>query len=368
MKHPNSSRHLNGPLIAITLFALTTLIQTAIADVPMMVDDSLVSFSPAIRLNSESECQGTRIAKQLVATSPLCAQAIYKRSENTTVEILDTGGKKVGKIVPFKGSLPLNSLDQEMLLDVSDAVSTEFDTYPALRNSDAPADTAYAYFKDNSGAIVQESVVATELSASLEQRHFDVASATALPSGTMVMDDQHNLICLMSVKNQCLSVPLGQTVRTRELNQYGESSDEIAAQYLPQILLGSAVAVLVAGAVGTFYLVSFVRARHLSIPAGVFWQNICNYGYCSGWSPLSTVQCILGTACCPFTYGYSAACCWTASLTAAWNWVEAEARQTGIYAGISDQQPFIQDDQQIPTLPGYSPYPASDLEGVVVKQ
>ena len=327
MELSNLCSCLKDSIIATTLFALLTLAGVVNASVPMIVDDSLVSFSPAIMLETGSECFGARIAKPLVATSPLCGQAIHKESENTAIKILDTEGKTIGNVIPAKGSLTLNPLDQNMLLDISAALGNEFDTYPVLRDSNTPPDTAYAFFKGKNGSIVQEPVVLTQLSSSKGQRHFDIASTTTLPPGALVMDDHNNLVCLMSVKNQCLSVPLGQTFISRELNQYdGESSADTAALYMPQIIIASAVAVVATGAIGTFYLVTFVRSRQLGIPAGLFWKNICNLGYCSGWSGLSSIQCALGFGCVPFTYGYSAACCWTAPLTAAWNWIDMTAR------------------------------------------
>ena len=184
-------------------------------------------------------------------------------------------------------------------------------------------------------------MVVTEVKATKEQRHFDVVSATPLPSGAMVLDDDNNLVCVISLKNQCLSVPLQQAVLTRELMQY-DSNDEVVAAYMPEIITGTAIIVVVAGASGTFYLMTFLRARYLGIPAAVFWKAMCSYGYCAGWSVLSSIQCALGIGCCPCTYGYSAACCWTAPLTAAWNWIDLQARRPiGTYVTLPDQEAFL---------------------------
>ena len=147
MQRLNLPIRLNNILCrAVALFTLI-LIETAGAGVPVTVDESSVSFFPPIHLKSGSECQGTRIAKQLVVTSPLCTQAIQNQAANSTTRILDSEGKAVGSIMPVEGIQSLTPEDQEMLLDVSDASSNEFDTYPALRNSDTPPAAAYAYLK-----------------------------------------------------------------------------------------------------------------------------------------------------------------------------------------------------------------------------
>ncbi|MGI9277599.1 MAG: hypothetical protein ACR2PT_22465 [Endozoicomonas sp.] len=338
--------------VLFTLFFLikaVLLIETASAEIPLTVEESLVSFSPAIRLKSGSECLGARIAERVIVTSPLCAQAILSQAGNTTAQVVDTEGSPVGNIIPVNGSQAITPLDKEMLLDLSNAIGNEFEYYPHLRSSDTPPDTAYAYFKGVNGSIVQEPVVVTELKVTKEQRYFDVDSTSKalLPSSAMVLDDQNNLVCQMSNKRQCLSVPLQQTVRTRELSQYDEGGDFVSQYFLPIVLPVTVIAVVGTGVISSFYVVTYIRANRLRIPAAIFFKGMCSCAYCQGWSALSTYQCCLGVICFPFTCGYSAACFYAAPLTAAWNYLDGVARQLT----LPEQQVFLPESEQLPSLP-----------------
>jgi hypothetical protein len=310
-------------ILAATAFLLPPY---ANAEIPMTVDDSLVSFSPPVYLTPDIECQGVRIARELVATSPSCAQAIQKQTGDTKIKALDFSGNRLGNIVQVKDSLPLTPLDSNMLLDLSETVASEFGTYPVLRNSDTPPSAAFAYFKDDQGAgdIISQPVSVTRLTSVKQQHFYDVSSDISLPSGTMVFDDKNRLICLISIKNQCISVPLEQAFLTRKLNQYEEDT---AYSLTPAIVEAGAVLVLVAGTAGTFYTALFFRARYLGIPAGTYWGGICSNGYCKGWNALSTVFCGLGTAFCIPTGGYSCTLCWAAPFTAAWNWLTIKSQE-----------------------------------------
>lgn len=304
--------------------AVQLLLPYANAEAPAIVEDSLVNFYPAVHTMRGPECQGVRIARNLLVTSPLCAQAINKKAQDSDIHILDSFENTQGKVVPVKGNQSLNPMDHDMLLDISEAVANEHDTYPVLRNSDTPIPAGFAYFKDQNGVTVKKRVSVTQLfSSDTQQRFYDVSADGPLPSGTVVMDDKNHLVCLISIKGRCVSVPLGQVLLTRKLEQYGEPGDssDMVASLAPIIAEVGTVLVVITGAVGVFYGALFIRSKQLGIPTSTFWGGMCGYGYCKGGDALSGVLCALGSLCFIPTGGYSGALCWAGPFVAAWNWL-----------------------------------------------
>ena len=325
-----------GLFLPVLLFFCLFMVKATHGTPPLIVHESLIGFSPPVQLPSGASCQGIRIARQLLATSKLCAQVINKKAESSVTQVLDADGKAVGNIITAKGEIFLNPMDQDMLFYIPEAVSNEFDSYPGMITARTAPATTYAYFKNDDNEIIQTPVETVQLKPVNGHPGFDISSETELPPGTVVMDGQHNIVCLIHFKNQCLGLNPGQSVLTRKLEQYSDENDEsddVFTTFEAPIVEGIVALGLVAGALVTFYIVTFARSRQLGIPAGAFLKGMCSFSYCSGWSSLSTVLCLLGTICFLPTGGYSGASCWSAALAAAWNWMNIRAAQ--MYAPLS---------------------------------
>lgn len=308
-------------------FFLTTFVQFFLpytnADVPMIVEDSLVSFYPPVHAAHGTNCQGIRVARELLVTSSLCARAIMnKASKGNDIQILNAFENVLGKIIPAKSNQSLNPMDHDMLLDISEAEANEYDTYPALRNSDTPISAGFAYFRDENESAVNKRVSVTQLASSNEQQRFyDVSADESLPSGTVVMDDKSHLVCLISFRNQCASVPHGQVFLMRKLEQNedsGENRGKIAS-FAPVIGVVGAALVVIAGVAGAFYGARFMRSRSSDIPAGGLLGEKYKYSYCKKCNALCETLCFLGCLYFVPTGRYRVSLWWAGPFVAAWN-------------------------------------------------
>lgn len=311
---------LNAFLIYVLIFIISS---QAKADTPFDVEENLISFFPKIHLESGEECQGFRVAKILLATSPNCIQIFGLRLKKDTVKVLDINKNIIGSLDKNSG-VTINESEPDLLLsmvNINDNIPY-FDT--ALYTERSVPQKATVYYFDGKGNIKDESVA---LSSPDKEGHIKLETLNKLPAGVPVLDSKNSLVCLVALDNKCCALAPVLSRNSRTLKS--EEDNYAIAAAMSYIIIGAAATVTMA--VTSFYLILLVRANMKGMSIGQACQGLCCYGYCSGWQTLSTVFCVIGAVLCPLT---SAVCSvpfwWSAAFTAAWNWINSYNRRAGI--------------------------------------
>ena len=318
----------------LVLFLLSLLpLQKAIAltEPSIVVEENLVHFSIFSQSDPTDKCLGIRVAESLITTSPECVEGIGQQLKKNDISVLDINDNLVGKIKAVSERIIYGTKEPDLLLLMTEIATTGIDIYPELYNSDVLPEKTFSYFFDFGQAVIEEPVTLTPSSVSGHLGYFDISSKTELLPGTPVMDEEQNLVCLVTSNNQCRTLsPALINRHSRNLQQYDDDNDDYddaLTEALPFVVISVIGGAVVAAATTSFYVILMVRAKHKGMTTGAYFSGICSCAYCAGWSSLSTVFCVMGAVICPFTYAIcSTPCWWAAPFSAAWNWIDDNGR------------------------------------------
>ncbi|WP_252180407.1 hypothetical protein [Endozoicomonas sp. 4G] len=306
------------------------------------VAEALVEFFPE---TDSPPCRGVLVSKDLMATSPVCAQKAREHSNDGLIETLTLSGESVGYIA----EQPNKSLESSMLLNISlDSETFRPTSYPAFNDS-LVQEQAFTYNVNEKKQLVQQSVTLA-LDETRSKSKFIISSEFSIPQGSPIFDLKNQLVCLRGTGNQCFSASELPIARfRRDLKDYpydpdDDSDDEIFASLDAKslgIVLGIAAAIGVA-ATAFFYLSTYHKARAMGMPARVYWAGILGQKHCGYCDSTSGCYAIVGIFfCAPIFWPLSA-------YRAATNWIEE-------YGGIRiDRAPIITNQPQQSAPPLYS--------------
>lgn len=157
------------------------------------VAGAIVEFSPE---TGSLPCRGVLVSKDLMATSPACAQKARERSNYGLIETLTLSGDSVGYIA----EQPIKSLENSMLLNVFRPGS-----YPVFNDALLVPEQAFTYNVNEKQQLVQQPVTLA-LGEARSKSKFIISSEFSIPQGSPIFDLNNQLVCLRGAGNQCVSV------------------------------------------------------------------------------------------------------------------------------------------------------------------
>ena len=168
--------------------------------------ESLISFVPSIISPLRVECQGLRINKLLVATSPRCVQKIrqtLKKREN--IGVLSTEATIIGSLSTCNKSLPAQTADINLFLAI--VPNDEYQSEPAYYTSEYPPEKAFAHYLNDQNAVSIEEVSLTSPDFPHQKGYLALKSENQLPEGSPVYDVHGHVVCLITSEDECRTFP-----------------------------------------------------------------------------------------------------------------------------------------------------------------
>lgn len=284
------------------LFLLTSFGMPATA-VPLPIVETVVEFT----LPSESgdlACQGVRVSEGLIATSPLCIRKA-RESDDRQIELFTLQGEPTG-VIAEQSEKPSES---EMLLQIildTEPESAALENYPELYKAPSPPEHTFAYTLNENDQLVVHPMTLS-LSEPVTEGKFNAFSEMDLPSGVPVFDADNRLVCLLTSQHDCLALNLEpEKLFKRALTGNDDPTTAYpTATVSPEesaVVLGVVLGVPIVSATiatGLFYLASYMKAKSMGMPGGVFWPGILSLQYCAHCNSQSAIFAVLGFLCCP---------------------------------------------------------------------
>lgn len=301
--------------------------------------ETLVEFSPE---TDSPSCRGVQISKDLIATSPVCAQKAREFSNSRLIEILTLSGESAGYIAEQPDKRPTGS----MLLNISlDSETLRPGNYPVFYDALSVPEQAFTYNIDKKQLVQQP--VSLAIDETQSKSKFIISSESSIPQGSPIFDLKSQLVCLSGTDNQCFTVSDLPVARFgRGLKDYPDDPDneDDGISNVLAIGLTAGVVTAIAGTAATvFYLATYLKARSMGMPASVFWAGILSLQYCGHCDSNSALYAVIGLFFCPVCF------CPLSAYQAASNWIENYATLNSEHA---EQAPILTQPQ--PSAPtGY---------------
>ena len=303
------------------------------AVIPFDVDENLIYFAPNVLLNTGEECQGFRVAKTLLVTSPQCVMMLSQRSKEEQITILGANRVSLGVLSHGNDIEELNEVETDLLLAISDTAEDEVFLDTPIYVSDAIPEQSKAYYLDAGHNIISEPVTLSFPNSPDEEGFLKLQSSDKLPQGAPVFDTEGSLVCLVASRGRCRVLSPGLIYRSGNLTSEGSEHT-----YHPYLIAGVVVATVSAiVATASFYLILLARAKAQGMPVGRACRGLCCFEYFTKWDRLSTALCFTGIVINPFVAGLgSLPLWWAAAFNAGRSWVN-NYNQVSIYS-LSDPE------------------------------
>ena len=320
-------------IIRFSLLFLSLSWVVAATAIPLPAVETLVEFSPEA---DSPPCRGVQISKDLMVTSPACAEKAREFSNFGLIEILTLSGESLGYIT----EQPDKSPEGSMLLNISlDSETFRPASYPAFYNISPVPEQALTYNFDEKHQLVQQPVNLT--TDETQKSKFIISTESPIPQGSPIFDLKGQLVCLSGTSGQCFTVsdlPIARFRRGLKDDPDDPDGEGAGISNVEALGIVAGIGVAIAGtAAAIFYLATYLKARSMGMPANVFWVGILSLQYCGHCNSNSALYAIIGLFFCPVCF------CPLSAYHAASNWIED-------YAGShAERAPIIH--QPHPSVP-----------------
>ena len=205
-------------------------------------EENLVSFFPIIISPLNSECQGFRVTKSLVATSPHCAREIREiLKKDKCIEVLDAEAHAIGPLSISNRTLSNQMIETSLFLLMH--ANDEYQFNPTYYTSKSLPEETFAFYLNEQNGVSTEEVFLSFPDSSHKDGYFVFESEEQLPEASPVVDANGNLVCLITSIDKChtLPVPFTQPVKepgfSLEIDYYTMAEAAIVITFLAFIVI-----------------------------------------------------------------------------------------------------------------------------------
>ncbi|KEQ17202.1 hypothetical protein GZ78_15295 [Endozoicomonas numazuensis] len=237
--------------------------------------DFLVSFSPAIQLQEGDFCQGVRVSKGYIASSPSCIKEIKNKLSSTVVGVIDHNQSHIDEVIE---TTEINYIASDVLLAITNDQEHSY-FYPTHHTVGELIDYSFYYSFNENGISSQNYIELSLPNNNYDSPIYTLTSELTLQQGTPIFDQNSKLICLVASNALCKPVSYGVTRIKR--NSVGDDDDNTIYY---SVVAGVTVAVAVAAIIATQGIVLsilYCRANSRGMPCNVFWSGILGCKYCA---------------------------------------------------------------------------------------